>query len=133
MAATVCPFTFNSIVTDASSRFHLFEVQCLGPSKRSYFAPYVHSITSKSSTIITSFSRFVWAGDIVRIGHIVTQCQAWRGSSNKFDEAQTIELKVNGQTVAAILDTGAKPSVVDTQTIQRLGFENLVVPPKIGL
>ena len=47
------------------------------------------------------------------------------------DEASvTIELKVNGHTVAAILDTGAKPSVVDTQTIQRLGLENLVVPAK---
>lgn len=81
-----------------------------------------------------------------RKGHNVTQCRdkrnAWRGSKhlNKVlrtsesledDEASvTIVLKVNGHTVAAILDTGAKPSVVDTLTIQRLGLENLVVPAK---
>ena len=46
------------------------------------------------------------------------------------EEAVTIKVRVKGQGVAALLDTGAKPCVIDIGTLQRLGLEScLVVSP----
>ena len=46
------------------------------------------------------------------------------------EEAVTIGVRVKGQDIAALLDTGAKPCVMDLGTLQRLGLEScLVISP----
>ena len=44
------------------------------------------------------------------------------------EEAVTVEVRINHHKTAAMLDTGAKPSVIDVGTLQRLELEGLVIP-----
>ena len=49
------------------------------------------------------------------------------------EEAVTIDVKVRGHKIAALIDTGAKPCVIDIGTLQRLGCESYVreMPSKV--
>ena len=52
------------------------------------------------------------------------------GKAVDAEDSVTIRVKVAGKVVAAVFDTGAKPSVMDRKTLGELGLENQVIPAK---
>ena len=63
-----------------------------------------------------------YAGSEERKNQAGTDCWACRG-----EESVTIRIKVAGQELLAMLDTGATPSVIDRRTIDHLGLTEHVV------
>ena len=49
------------------------------------------------------------------------------------EEAVTVEVSISGRKIAAVLDTGARLSVMDVGTLRRLGLEDemVVVPGRV--
>ena len=43
------------------------------------------------------------------------------------EEAVTVKVRIKGQEIVALLDTGAKPCVMDVNTLRKLGLENHMV------
>ena len=54
-------------------------------------------------------------------GHILKDCSAKKPSSDS--RSVVLPVKVNGESVSALLDSGAGPLVMDLQTIRNLGLE----------
>ena len=50
------------------------------------------------------------------------------------EEAVTVEVSIGGNKVAAVLDTGARPSIIDMGTLRRLGLEDemIVIPGRVN-